>query len=257
MTSHRRTAFRSTDSTLLAPTPSPSRSTVISPATHIARGCALLGFELMVNFRQPYLAITPTSGAAGTSACQLAARLPLHPSRRQPRKRIFTLRNLILTMLLGGLWHGASWNFVIWGLYQGGLLVFQRAWGEFVRAPVAGKRDSAWSHALKVIGMFQLTCVGWLIFRASSFTQIVAVPGPDRNRPARDARGGAAPVRRRAVCRPWSGPSKHTSAISDDPRTPAATGTAASAPSSSPSIARRHLLYLAAPAGADFIYFQF
>jgi hypothetical protein len=75
-------------------------------------------------------------------------------------------------MLLGGLWHGAAWNFVAWGAYQGLLLVVFRAWAEWQRRRGRKRRRAAWSFTLAdapaVTGMFVLTCAGWLIFRAAS-----------------------------------------------------------------------------------------
>ena len=56
----------------------------------------------------------------------LAARLPLHPARRQPSRRARTYLALMGTMVLGGLWHGASWNFVVWGGLHGIYLVVER-----------------------------------------------------------------------------------------------------------------------------------
>jgi D-alanyl-lipoteichoic acid acyltransferase DltB (MBOAT superfamily) len=81
----------------------------------------------------------------------------------------------MITMLLGGLWHGAAWTFVLWGAYQGVLLSLYR-W-------MAGRRaGQRWllggSGAARVLGwclMFHLTCYGWLIFRATSATQIAAL----------------------------------------------------------------------------------
>ena len=76
-------------------------------------------------------------------------------------------------MVIGGLWHGAGWTFVIWGAYQGILLVVHR-----MLAPVlAGIKAADGSmrpllHAIAVIAMFQFTCYGWLLFRATSVAQI-------------------------------------------------------------------------------------
>jgi D-alanyl-lipoteichoic acid acyltransferase DltB (MBOAT superfamily) len=74
----------------------------------------------------------------------------------------------MITMLLGGLWHGAAWNFVLWGLYHGTLLVAFRA---AERTPLGRMADRlpVW---IKVVAMFQITCYGWLLFRAGSFEQI-------------------------------------------------------------------------------------
>ena len=72
-------------------------------------------------------------------------------------------------MVLGGLWHGAAWTFVLWGVYHGLLLIVYRAadraaglrsWLRGARLPLA--RVRRWAV------MFHLTCYGWLIFRARS-----------------------------------------------------------------------------------------
>ena len=103
--------------------------------TDMAIGMAkLLGFHFPVNFRRPYLAssITDFWRRWHISLSTLAARLSLHSAGRKPAGRWKTYRNLMLTMLLGGLWHGASWNFVIWGGYHGALLSLER---RFPRRP--------------------------------------------------------------------------------------------------------------------------
>ena len=95
--------------------------------TDIAIGLALLmGYVFPQNFCRPYrVARLPRLLAPlAHDAVALPARLPLHPARRQPRGRLFkTYRNLMLTMLLGGLWHGAAWTFVLWGAFHGAGLV--------------------------------------------------------------------------------------------------------------------------------------
>ena len=103
-----------------ASTASRSRSTSTSPATRTWRAASawLLGFELPPNFDLPYLSAQRGGvlAALAHDAVALAARLPVHPARRQPRGHVRApCLNLMLTMLLGGLWHGRRWNFVIWG----------------------------------------------------------------------------------------------------------------------------------------------
>ncbi len=97
--------------------------------TDIARGVArIMGFRLMDNFRQPYFA---TSIADFWRRWHISLStwlrdylyVPLGGNRHGTAK---TYRNLLLTMLLGGIWHGAGWTFVIWGAYQGALLVLER-----------------------------------------------------------------------------------------------------------------------------------
>jgi len=83
------------------------------------------------------------------------------------------------TMLLGGLWHGAAWPFVLWGAYQGLLLVGFRAWRVAGGRRRAGRRRSRSPVAagLGVLAMFHLTCAGWLVFRAESVGQILDLAG--------------------------------------------------------------------------------
>ena len=88
-----------------------------------------------------------------------------------------TYRNLAITMLLGGLWHGAAWTFVIWGAYQGILLIVYRLAEPLLKkihqpAGLLGKR--AW-FSLRVIFFFHLLCLGWLIFRAESMSQVFSM----------------------------------------------------------------------------------
>ena len=80
-----------------------------------------------------------------------------------------TRRNLLITMLLGGLWHGAAWTFILWGLYQGVLLILYRPFETRFRSLSKSARVLAW------VVMFHLTCYGWLIFRAPSLAGLSAL----------------------------------------------------------------------------------
>jgi D-alanyl-lipoteichoic acid acyltransferase DltB (MBOAT superfamily) len=71
-----------------------------------------------------------------------------------------TLRNLLLTMLLGGLWHGAAWGFVLWGAFHGTWLVVHRV---FCRERGSSFQVPRW---LAILATFHLTCIGWILFRA-------------------------------------------------------------------------------------------
>ena len=88
----------------------------------IARGISKwLGFDLVINFHNPYLAVTPSDfwkrwHISLSSWLRDYLYIPLGGNRRG---RLVEYRNLMITMLLGGLWHGASWTFVAWGLYHG------------------------------------------------------------------------------------------------------------------------------------------
>jgi alginate O-acetyltransferase complex protein AlgI len=79
--------------------------------------------------------------------------------------RARTLRNLFLTMLLGGLWHGAGWTFVVWGAFHGACLVAYHVWGQG-RGSVSG--GSAWKRFTARAATFLAVVVGWVLFRAES-----------------------------------------------------------------------------------------
>ena len=73
--------------------------------------------------------------------------------------RLFTARNLMLTMLLGGLWHGAAWGFVLWGALHGTCLVVERMLSGRVKAPPVWLR---WAI------VFHVVVFGWILFRAEN-----------------------------------------------------------------------------------------
>lgn len=133
--------------------------------TDMAIGMAkLLGFHFPLNFRRPYLAASITDfwrrwHISLSSWLRDYLYIALGGNRRGALR---TYLNLILTMLLGGLWHGASWNFVVWGGYHGVLLAVERAtgWGE-PRHPLL--------RAMRVPVTFLLVLHGWVFFRAATF----------------------------------------------------------------------------------------
>lgn len=143
----------------------------------IARGLSkLLGFELLVNFRLPYFALNPTDfwqrwHVSLSSWLRDYLYIPLGGSRGSSKA---TYRNLVLTMLLGGLWHGAAWNFVLWGSYHGALLVLYRLLDSNPEhlEPWSGKFSRGRVLA-KMALMFALTVVGWVFFRSRSAGQAV------------------------------------------------------------------------------------
>jgi alginate O-acetyltransferase complex protein AlgI len=79
-----------------------------------------------------------------------------------------TYRNLMFTMLLGGLWHGANWTFVAWGGYHGLLLSATRLYGE---------RMERWNRGLRMTLTFLLVVIGWVLFRAADFTMASGLLG--------------------------------------------------------------------------------
>lgn len=145
--------------------------------TDIARGIArLLGFELMKNFGAPYFVTNPSAfwrhwHISLSTWLRDYLYIPLGGNRGGT---VRMYRNLSLTMLLGGLWHGAGWAFVVWGIYHGALLIAHRLMKSLLDA--VGKffpQGPAWMKSYKFLGIvffFHLTCIGWLIFRIGSFT---------------------------------------------------------------------------------------
>jgi D-alanyl-lipoteichoic acid acyltransferase DltB (MBOAT superfamily) len=135
----------------------------------IARGSSrLLGIELPLNFDQPYLSRSITEfwrrwHISLSTWLRDYLYIPLGGNRGSS---LATYRNLIVTMLLGGLWHGAAWTFVIWGAYHGTLLATERAVGiDGVRPGRLAARDLP-----RVIVTFHLVCVGWVLFRAPNLS---------------------------------------------------------------------------------------
>lgn len=160
----------------------------------IARGVSkLLGIELIVNFDLPYFSKNPSEfwrrwHISLSSWLRDYLYIPLGGNKSGPFR---TYVNLFITMLLGGLWHGAAWNYVLWGGYQGALLCGHRVFthgretlptsneaisGNTIRhggAISLPRMLPAWlSTPLRICVFFIFCCYGWLLFRADSFEQV-------------------------------------------------------------------------------------
>ena len=148
----------------------------------IARGTArMLGFDLMLNFNLPYFSKNPSEfwrrwHISLSSWLRDYLYISIGGNRRGTRR---TYVNLMTTMVLGGLWHGAAWTFVVWGIYQGTLLCVHR-WAQPWLSRVIRPR-SDWGRrlwwAVRVVVFFQFVCIGWLIFRAESMAQVLSMLG--------------------------------------------------------------------------------
>ena len=133
----------------------------------MAVGMALmLGFLFTKNFNDPYRALSITDfWRRWHIALSTWLRDYLYVTlggNRQSEARTYI--NLMTVMLVGGLWHGASWNFVIWGGIHGGMLAVERGQGKnsfYARAP----------HALKMALTFVIVCMAWVFFRAETLGQ--------------------------------------------------------------------------------------
>ena len=134
--------------------------------TDMAIGVALLlGFSIPDNFNLPYLAWSPSElwrrwHMSLSSWLRDYLYIPLGGNR------LHRDRNLFLTMVLGGFWHGAAWNFLLWGAYHGALLVGAR-W-----LPGTDAQPTGLQRLIRTVGMFYLTLIGWVLFRSTSLAGI-------------------------------------------------------------------------------------
>ena len=138
----------------------------------IATGCALLlGFRFPRNFDRPYAAVSIQDfwrrwHITLSSWLRDYLYIGLGGNRKG---RLRTKVNLLLTMLLGGLWHGAGWTFVVWGALHGLGLAVERTWQE--RREAAGRVPSPRPlvRVARVVLTFHFVCLGWVFFRATDF----------------------------------------------------------------------------------------
>lgn len=145
-----------------------------SAYSDIARGSAkLLGFDLMHNFRHPYAATSPADfwrrwHISLSTWFRDYVYIPLGGNRCTPGRNAF---NLFLTFLLSGLWHGASWNFVLWGAWHGiALIVWKHldaALPGFTRSTGRAAHFTRWAATMLVV------LTGWLMFREHSIQQFI------------------------------------------------------------------------------------
>ena len=146
----------------------------------IARGLGkLMGFDIVLNFRFPYFATNPRDfwrrwHISLSTWLRDYLYIPLGGNRHGRRR---TELNLMLTMLLGGLWHGAAWHFVAWGLFHGLLLVVHRRLRPALERPGAARPVRGPRHALLVLGFFQLTSIGWLLFAVERLSDVPVLLG--------------------------------------------------------------------------------
>lgn len=140
--------------------------------TDIAIGSAqLLGIKFPVNFNAPYKARNLSDfwhrwHISLSTWLRDYLYIPLGGNRKGPRRTYF---NLLLTMLLGGLWHGANWTFVFWGAIHGAGLAVTR-WFERRHAPGANPAAGGkLRQFFSIVLTFHVVCVAWVFFRASDF----------------------------------------------------------------------------------------
>ena len=148
----------------------------------IARGFArLMGFELMINFILPYFALNPADfwQRWHISLSEWLRDYIFFPMRRMVLT--WQIKNTMLwalllpplvTMLVSGLWHGTGWNFILWGLYHGLLLIIYRVLTNLTIPKNLAEFGSSRLGVLMRMGiMFSLVSLGWLFFRADTVGQ--------------------------------------------------------------------------------------
>ncbi len=143
--------------------------------TDIARGSAMLfGYKIPINFNMPYIASNISDfwhrwHISLSSWLRDYLFIPLGGSRGG---RWLTHRNLFLTMALGGLWHGASWNFMVWGIFHGLALIVHREfsmWRQGINLAYAKQFfESKLFGALSTMLTFHAVCIGWVFFRVEN-----------------------------------------------------------------------------------------
>jgi len=139
--------------------------------TNIAIGIALLlGFRFPQNFDAPYAAVSIQDfwRRWHMTLSRWLRDYVYIPFGGNRGSHVFTYRNLMLTMLIGGLWHGAGWTFVAWGAIHGTALVGERWWRE--RPGYVEPRSTAWRRAWQRFVTFQIVCFAWIFFRSDSFS---------------------------------------------------------------------------------------
>ena len=135
---------------------------------------ALLGYRFPQNFNQPYRAASLQDfwrrwHISLSSWLRDYLYIPLGGNRGGVGG---PYGNLMITMLLGGIWHGASWTFAIWGLLHGGVLALERLWREL--------KPKVWPSLPALFGIvitFHIVCLGWIFFRSQTFDEALAFLG--------------------------------------------------------------------------------
>jgi len=128
---------------------------------------ALLGFRFPANFNQPYRAqrLREFWQRWHISLSTWLRDYLYKPLGGNRHGRWKTYRNLMLTMLLGGLWHGAAWKFIAWGALHGGGLAVER-----MLEPWLGRRaQSPLAKVIATLVVFHFVCLAWIFFRAEDF----------------------------------------------------------------------------------------
>jgi len=137
----------------------------------------LFGFELAINFKTPYLSSNASEfwkrwHITLSSWIKDYIYIPLGGSRRGFKLQCLYL---VAAMTLSGLWHGAAWGFIIWGVYHGLLSLSHKLYSKWLKKYNPSFIHSKLYKALSIFVFFQLTTIGWVFFRANSLGDAVSM----------------------------------------------------------------------------------
>lgn len=136
----------------------------------------MMGFDLPENFRMPYVATSLIDfWRRWHISLSTWLRDYVYFSLGGLRKSINRYRNVILTMLLGGLWHGAGWNFAFWGLLHGLGLAVNHWWEDYRRRKKIRAGNAWWGKLAGWSLTYAFVCLSWIFFRAQSFNDAITL----------------------------------------------------------------------------------
>jgi alginate O-acetyltransferase complex protein AlgI len=137
----------------------------------IAIGIAgLFGYKLRDNFNFPYISRTFSEfwrrwHISLSTFLKEYLYIPLGGNRKGPWR---TYLNLMITMFLGGLWHGAAWSYAVWGTFHGLALAVERFFKDKIKVPA-----NAFTNALRMLMIFTFVTIAWLLFKLPDFSQVI------------------------------------------------------------------------------------
>jgi alginate O-acetyltransferase complex protein AlgI len=131
---------------------------------------ALFGYQLPKNFNFPYIATSFSDfwkrwHMSLSSFLREYLYIPLGGNRKG---EVRTYLNLMLTMVIGGLWHGAAWSYAVWGAFHGLALVTERFFGNYIKV-----RNTLWTRWCRRLGVFIFVSLAWLLFKLPDFSHVV------------------------------------------------------------------------------------
>ncbi|MDF2668810.1 MAG: hypothetical protein K0R67_1116 [Paenibacillus sp.] len=133
----------------------------------------LFGMELAINFKTPYLSTNATEfwrrwHITLSTWIRHYIYIPLGGSRKGPVRQY---TNLFLAMAISGIWHGAAWTYVLWGMYHGLLLIVHKLYTMLKdKLGLSAIDNSKIYHVITIIIFFHLTCLGWILFRVQGLS---------------------------------------------------------------------------------------